>query len=82
MEHGYPQSTIDHCVYYKGSTVFLLYVDDGIFIGADTIDHCVYYKGSTVFLLYVDDGIFIGPDAAEIDKLITSLKRDPLHKTS
>jgi hypothetical protein len=33
MERGYEQSTIDHCVYYKGATVFLLYVDDGIFAG-------------------------------------------------
>ena len=56
MARGYRQSTVDHCVYYKGS--------------------------STVFLLYVDDGIFIGPDAAEIDNLIMSLKRNPLHKTS
>jgi hypothetical protein len=35
MERGYRQSSVDHCVYYKGNTVFLLYVDDGIFIGPD-----------------------------------------------
>jgi hypothetical protein len=35
MERGYTQRTVDHCVYYKGNTVFLLYVDDGIFIGPD-----------------------------------------------
>ncbi|KAI2497267.1 hypothetical protein MHU86_17231 [Fragilaria crotonensis] len=36
MERGYRQSSVDHCVYYKGSTVFLIYVDDGIFIGPDS----------------------------------------------
>ena len=35
IERGYRQSTVDHCVYYKGSTVSLLYVDDGIFLGPD-----------------------------------------------
>ena len=33
IERGYTQSKIDKCVYYKGTTVFLLYVDDGIFMG-------------------------------------------------
>ena len=47
-----------------------------------TVDHCVYYKGSTVFLIYVDDGIFIGPDSREIEALISSLKNDPLCRTS
>jgi hypothetical protein len=27
---GFVQSEIDHCVYYRGTTVFLLYVDDGV----------------------------------------------------
>ncbi|KAI2494579.1 hypothetical protein MHU86_19949 [Fragilaria crotonensis] len=36
MERGYRQSSVDHCIYYKGSTVFLIYVDDGIFIGPDS----------------------------------------------
>ena len=35
---GYRQSAVDHCVYYKGSTVFLIYVDDGIFIGPDSAE--------------------------------------------
>ena len=30
---GYQASRIDPCVYYKGRTVFMLYVDDGIFAG-------------------------------------------------
>jgi hypothetical protein len=32
---GYKPSLIDPCVYYKGKTVFMLYVDDGIFAGPD-----------------------------------------------
>jgi hypothetical protein len=35
LERGYVQSSVDHCVYYNGKTVFLLYVDDGIFAGPD-----------------------------------------------
>jgi hypothetical protein len=32
---GYTVSRIDSCVYYKRSSVFMLYVDDGIFAGPD-----------------------------------------------
>jgi hypothetical protein len=35
LELGYTVSKIDTCVYYKGSSVFMLYVDDGIFAGPD-----------------------------------------------
>ena len=35
IERGYVQSTVDHSLYYRGQTVFLLYVDDGIFAGPD-----------------------------------------------
>jgi hypothetical protein len=35
LECGYRQSTVDQCAYYRGQVVFLLYVDDGIFIGPD-----------------------------------------------
>ena len=38
LERGYVQSTVDHCVYYHGQTVFLLYVDDGIFAGPNSDD--------------------------------------------
>jgi hypothetical protein len=34
-ELGYVASKIDPCVYYKGKTVFMVYVDDGIFAGPD-----------------------------------------------
>ena len=32
---GFVPSDIDECVYYRGSTVFLLYTDDGIILDAD-----------------------------------------------
>jgi hypothetical protein len=32
---GYKCSTIDKCVFYKGKAVFLVYTDDGIFVGPD-----------------------------------------------
>jgi len=28
---GFKQSAIDECVFYRGSTIFLVYVDDGLF---------------------------------------------------
>ena len=30
---GFQQSLIDECVFYKGDIVFIVYVDDGIFLG-------------------------------------------------
>jgi transposase InsO family protein len=43
LKLGYKPSLIDSCVYYKGRTVFMLYVDDGIFCGPDKaeIDDCI-----------------------------------------
>jgi hypothetical protein len=32
---GFKASLIDSCVYYHGKTTFMLYVDDGIFVGPD-----------------------------------------------
>ena len=32
---GFEQSNIDECLYYRGSTIFLVYVDDGIIIDSD-----------------------------------------------
>ncbi len=31
---GFKQSLIDDCVFYHGDTIFMVYVDDGIFIGS------------------------------------------------
>jgi hypothetical protein len=33
LEIGFAQSLIDDCVFYRRNTIFIVYVDDGIFIG-------------------------------------------------
>ncbi len=33
LEIGFTQSLINDCVFYRGDTIFIVYVDDGIFIG-------------------------------------------------
>jgi len=38
LEIGFAQSLIDNCVFYHGDTIFIVYVDDGSFIG-DSDDH-------------------------------------------
>ena len=35
---GFKRSLIDECVFYRGSLLFLLYVDDGIFVSLDGSD--------------------------------------------
>jgi hypothetical protein len=35
LELGYKPSIMDPCVYYRGKTVFMIYVDNGIFAGPD-----------------------------------------------
>jgi hypothetical protein len=35
MKLGYKRSKVDKCVFYNGKMVFLVYTDDGIFIGPD-----------------------------------------------
>jgi hypothetical protein len=32
---GFVASKVDECVFYKGKTIFIVYVDDGIFFGPD-----------------------------------------------
>ena len=32
LEVGFTQSLIDNCVFYRGDTTFIVYVDDGIFM--------------------------------------------------
>ncbi len=34
LDAGFVQSSIDDCVFYKGNILFIVYVDDGIFLGA------------------------------------------------
>ena len=33
VDVGFTQSLIDNCVFYRGSTIVIVYVDNGIFIG-------------------------------------------------
>lgn len=44
---GFEQSQTDECVFYKGSTIFMVYTDDGIFAGPDKgdIEKCVAKLG-------------------------------------
>jgi hypothetical protein len=35
IERGFTQSKVDECVYYRGSVIFMVYVDDGILCGPD-----------------------------------------------
>jgi len=32
LKLGYIQSSIDECIFYRGTTIFFTYVDDGIFV--------------------------------------------------
>ncbi|KAL7447652.1 hypothetical protein ACHAXS_000042 [Conticribra weissflogii] len=34
LDAGYVQSQIDNCIFYKGNILFIVYADDGIFLGA------------------------------------------------
>lgn len=45
---GFKQSDTDECVFYCGSTVFMVYTDDGIFCGPDEaeIATCMIELGS------------------------------------
>ena len=35
---GWKQSKVDECVFFRGSVIFLVYVDDGIFLGPSDED--------------------------------------------
>ncbi len=34
---GYTSSLIDDCVFFRGDIIFMVYVDDGIFLGNDGV---------------------------------------------
>jgi Reverse transcriptase (RNA-dependent DNA polymerase) len=38
LELGFVQSMTDECVFYRGATTFMVYIDDGIFCGPDKVD--------------------------------------------
>jgi hypothetical protein len=35
IKAGFMASKVDECIFYKGNTIFIVYVDDGIFFGPD-----------------------------------------------
>ena len=43
LKAGFTQSSINECVYYRGRTIFLVYVDDGLFFAltANNIDKAI-----------------------------------------
>jgi hypothetical protein len=53
---GYKPSLIDPCVYYKGETVFMLYVDDGIFAGPNKDEIEGLIKGLKTEFNITDEG--------------------------
>ena len=44
---GFVQSKVDECVFYKGVTIFMVYVDDGIFLSPNKqdIQECIDKMG-------------------------------------
>jgi len=38
---GFAQSSADDCICFKESTIFMVYVDNGIFTSDDDIDRCI-----------------------------------------
>jgi hypothetical protein len=47
LDFGFTQSATDECVFYRGTTIFMVYTDDGIFCGPDKadIDNCMTELG-------------------------------------
>ena len=43
MDLGFVQSEVDDCIFYRGDVIFMVYVDDAIFMGPDSsaIDKCI-----------------------------------------
>ena len=53
---GFKQSLIDPCVYYRGTTIFLCYVDDSIIISLNTKDIDAMIKELQVNYNVTDEG--------------------------
>jgi hypothetical protein len=53
---GYVPSRIDPCVYYHGTSVLMLYVDDGIFVGPDKSEIDGLIKGLEQEFNITDEG--------------------------
>ncbi|KAL7484860.1 hypothetical protein ACHAW6_010466, partial [Cyclotella cf. meneghiniana] len=52
---GFTQSTIDECVFYRDDIIFIVYVDDGIFLGQSDDQFTVIIKELTEIGLEVED---------------------------
>jgi len=90
---GYVQSAIDTCVFYRGTTIFFTYVDDGIFIDTSvekinlavtelSNEFNIEDKGDVseylgVKIEYLDDGRIKLFQPHLIDQIITELNLDP-----
>jgi hypothetical protein len=44
-DRGFFQSKVDECVFYKGKTILLVYVDDAILCGPSSKYHCLAQGG-------------------------------------
>jgi len=52
---GFEQSLVDECVFYRGSTIFIVYVDDGIVLDADESKLSTFVKELRDVGLNVED---------------------------
>ena len=52
---GFDQSLVDECVFYRGSTIFILYVDDGIVLDLDKRKLVTFVKELQDIGLNVED---------------------------
>ena len=52
MSVGFEQSVVDDCIFFRGTTIFMVYIDDGIFMGPSQVDFetCIKDK-QTIFNL-------------------------------
>jgi hypothetical protein len=59
---GFKASLVDSCVYYHGKTTFMLYVEDGIFVGPD--------KEEIITLIRKMQGVFNITDEGDIKECL------------
>ncbi|KAL7474375.1 LOW QUALITY PROTEIN: hypothetical protein ACHAW6_000350 [Cyclotella cf. meneghiniana] len=75
---GFTQSRIDECVFYRDDIIFIVYIDDGIFVGTsdDQLSHVI--KELT------DRGLQIENQGHPVDYIGVNIKRlpDDLYKFS
>jgi hypothetical protein len=56
LDLGFVQSEVDDCIFYRGDVIFMVYVDDAIFMGPDAsaIDKCI--EDMKTFFTMQDEG--------------------------